>query len=430
MKSRKKSKKLELRMVFDTNVLYTGSASDLVRQEVADLIKECAQYQDLSLRFFLPEIVRHERQFQMFNKSLDLLPSVRKLERLLGHNLNITDEILEQRVQDTIERQIKELGLQILTLNTSEVDWNQVILDAAYRRPPFEQGEKEKGFRDAVIAESFLQLVSSSPTTPNVCRIVLITGDNLLTQAIKKRTESVKNIRILQSVEELKGLINTLASTVSEEFVASIQDRAQAYFFTVGQKESLYYKEGLTERIRAKFDNELRRIPQKADTRENGTWSIHPARFVKKERQRVFWVNRISVEAKAYKYTEGEKAQVVPSSFGGPTDLDLQLQASPSINLGDISRSVWTPQVEGKFIFPGSTQFGPKLKAGSSGQYLISEPSSPDNWLYLPTINREKTLVANGKTVFDVIWSVAVSTTGKFSNPRIELIEHVETLWE
>src|SRR2546426_7248284 len=60
------------------------------------------------------------------------------------------------------------------------VDWRCVALDAAYRRPPFKDGETEKGFRDRIIVESFLQLVRSEEHTSElqspcnlVCRLLL-----------------------------------------------------------------------------------------------------------------------------------------------------------------------------------------------------------------------------------------------------------------
>jgi hypothetical protein len=39
-----------------------------------------------------------------------------------------------------------------------KVDWNRLIENAVTRRAPFEEGEKEKGFRDALIYECLLQL--------------------------------------------------------------------------------------------------------------------------------------------------------------------------------------------------------------------------------------------------------------------------------
>src|ERR1019366_6660619 len=87
----RKRKKRELRVVLETSVLFTGSASDLIRQEAASLIQQSV-FPDLEVAWYLPEIVRHERQYQMQKKALELLPSVAKVETLLGIKLNITEE--------------------------------------------------------------------------------------------------------------------------------------------------------------------------------------------------------------------------------------------------------------------------------------------------------------------------------------------------
>src|SRR5437763_16251597 len=107
VKKTKHRKPPDLKVVFDTNVLWPGSASDLLKQEVTELIANNSKHADLTISWYLPDIVRHERQFQMLTQSFELLPSLRKLERLLGHNLNITEQIIERSVNDAIENHIK-----------------------------------------------------------------------------------------------------------------------------------------------------------------------------------------------------------------------------------------------------------------------------------------------------------------------------------
>src|SRR5579859_1226277 len=87
----------QLKVVFDTNILITDSASDLVRQEAVNLIKE-SKFPDLEIQWYLPEMVRHERQYQMQKRALALLPHIAKVERLLGHNLAINDQLLVDSV--------------------------------------------------------------------------------------------------------------------------------------------------------------------------------------------------------------------------------------------------------------------------------------------------------------------------------------------
>ena len=47
----KKTKKPELKVIFDTNALYTQTASDLVRPEVAEIITDNSNHPDLTVSF-------------------------------------------------------------------------------------------------------------------------------------------------------------------------------------------------------------------------------------------------------------------------------------------------------------------------------------------------------------------------------------------
>ena len=164
-----------------------------------------------------------------------------------------------------------------------------MIHAAAYRKPPFEAGSKEKGFRDALIGESFLQLLAGSPKTPSVCRVVLVTADNLLTQAVKERITDLPNASVLATVEELKGLINTIVSNAGEDFIAQVKLRAaELFLFSSDDKETVFYKEKIDNRLEEKFKSELQAKPEGTTYRKNGTWFIEKPNFSKKEGRRIY----------------------------------------------------------------------------------------------------------------------------------------------
>jgi len=412
-----KLKPPELKVVFDSSILYTGSASDLLNRDVIQLIREHSNHPDLILTWYLPDIVVHERQFQMLKKGQELLPTIQKLEKLLGHNLNITESVIESRVNEAVERQSQEYNLQRFSLVIDKVDWNRMILDAAYRHPPFEYSEKEKGFRDALILEAFMQIVADSPATPKICRIALVTGDKLLGEAAKSRTSSSANVRILSTNEELKGLINTLVSEISEEFVAKIQEQAKQYFFSPGEKTTLYYREDVATKIREKYNNELLALPKGADRRENGTWYILPPRFVKKEGQRVYWTSRISLEAKAYANTRASTFRSPGFYVNAEGELELSTDQNNIIGSGFI---VGPSQIQ-----LGGLTYQAGQQVTNESPYLLSP--SP---ITFPALPESGTLVMSGKIIFEITWSVLVKTNQKFNAPKIEDIRFVETSWE
>ena len=292
----------QLLVVFDTNVLFTKVASDLLRQEVRSLIEENSSHVDFNIKWFLPDVVLDERRYQMQKKAFDLLPSLEKLETLLGHKLNITKDILVQRVEKAIQGNISDLNINVTPFNPSSIDWHSLIKRAVFRKPPFDAGEKEKGFKDSLIAESFIQLAKQSPATPSVCRLALVTEDSLLNEFLKEELKDFKNVRILSSISELESLINTLVSKVTEEFVGKIAEKAQKYFFDKGNQNTLYYKEKIDRQISEQCANELKASPEEGLIRENGTWWIGTPVFLRKERQRIYWSSPINVEIKLFRY--------------------------------------------------------------------------------------------------------------------------------
>lgn len=137
----------------------------------------------------------------MLEEARKLTRYARRIEHLLGFQLNITKDLIESIVANNVEKQIRKHGIRVLTLDVNRVNWNQLMLDAVYRRPPLSPGDKEKDFRDALIAETFLQLVSSSRAT----WIAFVTQDKLLTDSVSARTQGLARVRVIQSIEALES---------------------------------------------------------------------------------------------------------------------------------------------------------------------------------------------------------------------------------
>lgn len=399
---RRRRKPPLLRVVFDTNQLYTGSASDLLRAAVRKLIETASVHRDVKIEWFVPEMVRWEREHQMISAATQLLPSLQKLERILGHQLGITADTLVERIKSAIEKQISELGLKMISLRIEAVDWRAILLGSAFRRAPFEDGETEKGFRDAIILECVSQLIAESPKNPSACRIAVVTQDKRLIEALEVRTESASNVRMLASTEELEGLINTLVSNVTEEFVKEVQPAAEKYFFKVESKEGLYYSEKLGEQLRQKFRPQLQELPAGATSRENGTWYIGPSSFVRKSGQRITWQTSIRVEATSYKVTQ-------PAL---PDWLSL-----PSQRLSEVGKQ---QSLGGLGLLGGESNLGAST-AAQQPSFFFGAPTDP------PTT---KTVHSKGHTLLQVTWSVVITSSRKFTHPKVDELAYKETVWQ
>jgi hypothetical protein len=149
--------------VLDTNCLFTEAADKLLCSDISEFIQNDSPQLGLKISWHIPSIVKAERKHQMLERGKRLLPALSKVESLLGHALGINEEVLGSRVDDAIKRQMEQHGLCELGIATEKVNWNEVINSAVLKLPPFEAGEKEKGFRDALILEAFSQLAEAAP---------------------------------------------------------------------------------------------------------------------------------------------------------------------------------------------------------------------------------------------------------------------------
>jgi len=400
---RKKHTPKQLRVVFDTSALFTGSASNLVKTDLAALIHRSV-YPDLKILWYLPNVVRHERQYQMQTKALELIPSIHKMERLLGHELNITEALVKGQVESAVLRNLEELGLEELKLDHAKVDLNRLMLDSAYRRLPFQPGEKEKGFRDALVLETFAQLVEESPKSIQVCRLVLVSSDGLMKQTADIRFADIPNVRVLATIEELTGLINTLISDVDEAFVALLRPKASNLFFSSSDaKGALLYKANVMARIEKQYAKELSEKPEGADARTNTTWTVNHPNFIKKEGQRMFWLTKIEIESTATRSIEPAPIYASGIMQGATLPTDYTYSSTP---LKDASER-W----EGWFEPATPTKF--------------ARYSSPYSTYPLRTEVTHK-----GIDTYEVVWSIEVTMAKNLRKPKVEEVRHAGLVWQ
>jgi hypothetical protein len=137
---------LQLRVVFDTNTIHIDSGSDLVRPEIENLVTNTV-HRDLHVLWYLPDVVRHERQYQMGKKALEIHSSLKRIERFLGQGFNVPKEMFLERVKQAVDKGRHGLNFLPLALDTTTVNWQRLMSDACHRQPPFQEGQSEKGFR-------------------------------------------------------------------------------------------------------------------------------------------------------------------------------------------------------------------------------------------------------------------------------------------
>jgi hypothetical protein len=206
---------------------------------------------------------------------------------------------------------------------------------------------------------------------------------------------------VLSSIEDLRGFINTLASQVDERYVVSWRAKAEKLFFVKKSEDTLFYRAGIREEITEKFKEQLTALPEGATLRENNTWYIGETNFVRKDGQRVFWSTRIKIQTQAFELVVKPNQSVYQPlksvlAPGGRTVADLMASMQPT--------SINSPLSTGLGLPPSTAQ-----------QFYLGP---------------EKILRYEGNDIYDVLWSVEVTTSHDMRRQKVEDFVHVGTEWE
>ena len=323
----------------------------------------------------------------MAERGKKLLPALVKVESLLGHALGINAEVLEGRVDDAIKRQIDRHHLAELELAAAKVNWDTVIHSAAQRLPPFEAGEKEKGFRDALVLETFDQLAASLPKSSASARVILLSSDKLLQVATRERFKDRSNVLIADGLDEVRTILNAVASHLTQEAIGSILPKASKLFFTgMDNHESLYYRAQVQKEINRQFKDQYENPPEADSSVEVKKVLIGPPTFLAKDRQ------RLSLSSKITFSLESTKAitRSVPR-IGASTGL-----------LGAIGNP---PK-------PPSTGLLSLAMLGSSSHEIVEE------------------VKRTGEAIFEVFWIVTLNRRGGLANPHLDKIDLRSVSWD
>jgi hypothetical protein len=386
---------MQLKVVFDTNSVYTKGNHFLCGTESHQLVTTEFQVDGLTVTWYLPDISRHEREYQIRKQYLEALSRLKKSERILeGLNINgltrlqLSDEELSALVTANLEEQVKNLGINILNSDPSQVNWEKIKLDAAYRHPPFEP-ETEKGFRDAMIAQAFCQLVEGSSKDARECLVVLVTSDQRLTDAVEALAGGRDNVRVLKTPADVRELINTLGDP-DPELIKQVKKIAMTLFYSKGDPNSLYEKENVLKKIIEAYSDQFNQLPDGADSRKHVKTVIGRPRFEKKIDNRMFWTDRITIRVETYR-----------------RDANL----------------TFLPVVTG----PGAGYY-------ATGETIESETSTaPEVIEESEGSSRQGSSVRvpykTGEILFDVTWSADLTGDGKLEDPNFESLSYVDTIW-
>lgn len=244
----------KVKVVFDTNVLFTDDEAKLLSNAAERIIRNAQRETGLDIEWILPSVVVGERRRQMEVRALKLLVPVQKIERLLAHNLALSAETLKHHVSKAIDDCKNELQIVEFEPEYDEIDLRGLVHRAIERKAPFSDDKSEKGFRDAIILEAFSQIVDVAPKTPQSCRVFLVTGDGLLNSAATEKFASQANVTVASSIDEVRTKLTAIGAHMSEEDLAKIIPAAKKYLYDFDKKKGLYERADVLSKVTAEMD--------------------------------------------------------------------------------------------------------------------------------------------------------------------------------
>jgi hypothetical protein len=380
-----------IHIVFDSNKLYTRELFELLPAELKRFVKSLNTKTSVNVSLYLPWVAKAERQFQMMSAARAILPDVNKVERLLGASFNVTEEKLDARIEDIISGQLREYGIEIIELDSANVKWQELIKQAVFRTHPFQKGDTEKGFRDAIVLESFCQLHQRLQLSPPN-RIVLVSRDALLCEAATKRLEGRHEVSIVDTVNEVGTILSAAMAHLDQAKAERIVERAHERFL---RKFSL---SDLTGTIMEKYKAVLDVGPPDGGvvTVLIGLAKVNKSNLLDKTDSKLTFSTPITIPAEA-------------SRRFPPVTLPLEANTVSNAIISSFGDGLWAST----FSFPA---------ANPGVAYLIpSERISMES-------NVTRT-VKLGWHTFNVIWSTTLASDETIGDPHIERIDHDPPVW-
>lgn len=351
-----------LHVLFDSNSILADGFEHIVSEKAADAIRAHSRHGDLNVVWLLPEVVSMEREYQMRNAFRHVLKPTQQAERLLGENWDVSQARIHAAIESRIQAQLTDLGLRVMPCDPGRVDWPALTRRSAFRLAPFQHGETEKGFRDAILCETFYQLVDS---LSGKATAVLVSKDGLVGTAVNER---ISGARIVADIEALCDEINLRVSNVDASTATQLEAMASMLLFDFDQPDapSLLRRHKVPERIWEQFGDQIK-APAKDLNWQMETPTLSHSRLVKKEGSRVFFATTYTVESYVMVWVPGPSpAPVQAITLDPPSGIGSQVTALPpgllSGSYADIARTYYGRDAPG---VPLSTLIG----SASSGQF-------------------------------------------------------------
>lgn len=321
----------------------------------------------------------------MYKEFRGVLEHAKRAAALFGDAWDLSDDRVRSTIAAAIDSQATSLNVQFRECDPSQVDWAAVMHASAFRLPPFQPGTTEKGFRDAIVCETFHQVIGCLTGGDTA---VLVTNDNLVAEAIKAR---MSHARLVPDLATLRDEINLRVSLIDADTAVFIEEKAARVFinFTDFQaSNTLWARAKVSEQLWTKFGDHIRAVPAGAEW-QKGQTLVGATRLVRKAGNQVVFVTTLVVKSN-WRYWVPDPPSVPPlPAPGWPPSSSLGWTQSPPA-----SSQFWPPEESpGQAGFSGLYGLG-SLSEGAPGGGIATLLAAPGKFVTTPA-----------QAVFEVHWT-------------------------
>lgn len=230
-----------------------------------------APQEGLEKRVLLADITAKEIIFHKVNRALSnyekLSNALEVLRTWSGRDL--TSPLSREELFSDIQRRFidarNDAGFSPLPTPFNDINWEQIVDDAVWRRAPFEgtgmpEDANEKGFRDSIFVETTLATIRKEPAsywyilTRDQKIIEKLKGDALLTSDDSK-------VEFVETIEEFAGKIKMLVAEYEAMAVKLLPGIAQSLFFNSANSTGLWVDQKIFSKIIKSFQKEIEAPP-------------------------------------------------------------------------------------------------------------------------------------------------------------------------
>jgi hypothetical protein len=395
--------KIAVRVVLDTTAIYSEKAGQTLSGHATRAFSKTDEYPQLDIEWCLPVMVVHERQVQIVQQCVDWKEQGgEQLRKALSLTIDLSEESIKRGAMARLDADVQKYGLQVLKPACDRIAWESIVQDAAERNAPFSAGKEEKGFRDRVIGETFLQAIAE-PSSDR--RFVLITNDAGLGDWVRARIAGRADVLVLADFEQLLAFLTALATQQDEARAISLQVSAAERFYRPDDSKSLFDEWNLSRELGTRSPPELLIAPPGTNRRQE-EFSIASPEYIKHERHnRIHWLSRVTVEVTYFEFgiftphqslkVPGLLSPMLPQPSSGTTI--VAPSTSSAIPPASLPSSGWSPAFS--------------LGFGEQAQSFYQK------------------VIRKGTCEFKVGWS-AVEKDGELVDPRLEAIEPGPVIWD